>query len=1136
MSETLTFAKLEWLHLLWAILVIAAFLAWRVTRRSEVLDRLVAVSLRQTLVDAPSNASRLWRIALLTLAGTAMTLALARPQLGYEVVKTHRAGAAIMICLDVSRSMLAEDTAPNRLERAKAEVRDLLPLLEGDQVGLIAFAGRASVMSPLTPDFGFLRLALDDATPNSVTRGGTRLEEPIRKAVDGFAGTSGVSKSIILITDGEDHDSFVKEAAAYAAERGVRILAIGFGDEAGTQIRIRDQRTGVANMLTGTDGKPVISRLDGDLLRELALSTDGAYIPAGTGLLDLGTIYREHIAPLTRASLDSASQTIRNDVYQWAILAALFFLFAAVLVTLTSGRRHLDGVARSLMVGLAGLLLAAGEVAPAKAQASAQTSAQAGAQTDDQSNSQGQATGATDAQDNSDVASPTASPPTLPETARESYNAGVEALANQNFDEAERLMQHAVSIADTDETVRFQSMFNLGWVAVRRAEKLLSEKPEEALASLHGAADRWRRTLQLRPKDKATEKNLAAVVTRALALADQLATRSEQSLPELLQEAIEAQRQVLDSLRALAARQSTVEQLSRKELRQLNSAALNVADRVHQSIALNARQLREANNASPNQATQPPTSGAPSPPISSVALTRMATHLQGAQQNIVRSRGALRRKHSQHAFRAASVALKNLRSALEQTRELRERVELAIAEQSALHQLSASAVSAGIGATPDLPDWLDFDYLGESQRLLASGAGELSEVDADSPANDHLRTASAEMQSASFMLREGRVVEALPVQAQALTFLRRAHEHLLDLRGLIDLTVLSEEKLNDTLAQALPTQSVWDKLSTTHGDNVERMARLGHLLSEEAASARQQEAQRKVAPNGGSAKAGGATGSQPSRYSSKQLDQGYALWVQAKDALHDTQDLFEAKDSDERTEQTQAAMAIAVERLNALQQLFFNLLEHLRNVAEKQQGVNDDTNAAADADQEATAARALSIRQQGLQHRADGIAKALAQQAKQMSEQASGGGSAAAISGPANKAIVPEEHKKFADAAALVTEGTKAMGEAADLLSTLAGSDQWASAREPQGVALDKLMEALALLSPPQPQQQDQNQESQDGDDEQQHQQADNQEQQTEPQDRSESGLLQGVRDREAERREARRRQRSQYAPVDKDW
>ncbi len=211
-----------------------------------------------------------------------------------------------MIAFDVSKSMLAEDVAPNRLERAKAEIVDLLSYLEGDQVGLIAFAGRATVLAPMTPDFSFLRLVLEGAGPHSVTRGGTRLEEPIRKAVQGFGPAREASRVILLITDGGDQDSFPLDAAKAAAEAGIVIIAIGFGDELGSEIYATDPRTGARELLRDADGAAVRSRLDGELLRDIALVTDGAYVPAGTGSarsgVDLPATHRAAHAGQTRSA------------------------------------------------------------------------------------------------------------------------------------------------------------------------------------------------------------------------------------------------------------------------------------------------------------------------------------------------------------------------------------------------------------------------------------------------------------------------------------------------------------------------------------------------------------------------------------------------------------------------------------------------------------------------------------------------------------------------------------------------------------------------------------------------------------------------------------------------------------------
>ncbi|RMF22796.1 MAG: VWA domain-containing protein, partial [Deltaproteobacteria bacterium] len=309
-------AEPRWAMLLWVVAAFFALALFLERRRTGAVSAFVSAALQERLVRRPSSRRRILALVFFTLSATSLTVALMRPQWGLRLISMPRAGAEIMICLDVSRSMLAEDVAPNRLERAKADLRDLLTYLEGDQVGLIAFAGRATVLAPLTPDFGFLRLVLDQAGPHSVTRGGTRLEEPIRKAVEGFGEAGEVSRSIILVTDGEDHDSFPLEAAKEAAERGIKILAIGFGDEAGSEIVITDPDTGARRVLRDADGNVVKSRLDGEMLRQIALATDGAYVPAGTGVLDLKSIYERHIAPLTRSAGRRHTRSVKGEAFQ----------------------------------------------------------------------------------------------------------------------------------------------------------------------------------------------------------------------------------------------------------------------------------------------------------------------------------------------------------------------------------------------------------------------------------------------------------------------------------------------------------------------------------------------------------------------------------------------------------------------------------------------------------------------------------------------------------------------------------------------------------------------------------------------------------------------------------------------------
>jgi Ca-activated chloride channel family protein len=259
-----------------------------------------------------------------------------------EVVESREASAEIMFVLDVSKSMLAEDAAPSRLERAKAEIRDLVRLLAGHRLGLIAFAGRSSVVCPLTPDHGFFRLVLDSVSTGTVTRGGTRIGDALRRAVEGFA-PGGAAKAIVLVTDGEDHESYPLEAAKEAREHGVRVIAIGFGSEEGSEILVTDPKTGERGPLRDRAGKPVRSRLDGETLRKIALETEGVYIPAGVGVLDLESIVRTHIEPIVRGAGPAGMRMVRAERYRAPLAGALAALVVATALGAAPGARAKAG-------------------------------------------------------------------------------------------------------------------------------------------------------------------------------------------------------------------------------------------------------------------------------------------------------------------------------------------------------------------------------------------------------------------------------------------------------------------------------------------------------------------------------------------------------------------------------------------------------------------------------------------------------------------------------------------------------------------------------------------------------------------------------------------------------------------------
>ena len=340
------FAAPHWVHLAWPVLAVVMAAAYFELRTGETLAQFMSLPMQARLAWRQTRTRRIAKLSLFALTLTLGVVALMRPQspMGTEVL-SQNITADIMIVLDVSKSMLAEDAAPNRLARAKAEINELLERVDGQRVGLVVFAGRAAVKSPLTSDYGFFRLVLRDVNVGSVSRGGTRIGDAVRRSVAVFGPDRGTPRIMLLITDGEDHDSYPLEAVEEAVAAGVRIVAIGFGSETGSEVLLTDPDTGARNVLLDSDGNVVRSRLDGDLLREIALAAEGAYVPAGTSAVDLDSIVEAHIRPMVA---DVSARVVRNNPtehYRWFVLSALLSLVAAVWVGSTGGGRGFPGAA-----------------------------------------------------------------------------------------------------------------------------------------------------------------------------------------------------------------------------------------------------------------------------------------------------------------------------------------------------------------------------------------------------------------------------------------------------------------------------------------------------------------------------------------------------------------------------------------------------------------------------------------------------------------------------------------------------------------------------------------------------------------------------------------------------------------------
>ena len=302
--------------------------AWCFWRKQKALNMLAQADLLETLNPSASLPRQIFKSVLLIFAFAAIVVALTRPAWNPTPREVKRKGRDVVILLDTSRSMLAEDIKPNRLERAKIAIGDLMETIRGDRIGIITFAGSASVKCPLTQDYPFVRMALDRITTESTPKGGTNVGDAIRKAVnDVFDQQVKEYKDIILITDCDDQEeSFPVQAAEKAGQKGIRIIAVGLGSpDEGARVPIIES-DGTKTFLK-YQGQEVWTKLDEQTLRQVAAaSPGGAYIPVETGTFDLGQIYNDLVYSAQRRDLESTTVLEYDEKFQIFLALALLLI------------------------------------------------------------------------------------------------------------------------------------------------------------------------------------------------------------------------------------------------------------------------------------------------------------------------------------------------------------------------------------------------------------------------------------------------------------------------------------------------------------------------------------------------------------------------------------------------------------------------------------------------------------------------------------------------------------------------------------------------------------------------------------------------------------------------------------------
>jgi Ca-activated chloride channel homolog len=301
------------------VAVFILFLIWR----KKALNRFGNRSVILQLMPEYSNIRLVYKFILLLVTYTFLVIAIAGPQTGSKLEEIKRKGIDLMIALDVSNSMLAEDIKPNRLERAKQAISRLIDKLEGDRIGIVVFAGKAYIQLPITTDYGAAKMFLSTINTNLIPTQGTVIADAIEMASSTF-GESQRNKAIVIITDGEDHQGNVLEQAETAAKKGISIYTIGMGSAEGAPIPIYN-----GNIQTGykkdRQGTTIISRLDETLLQRIASLGNGFYVRANNNETGLQKIFEE-INKIEKTEIESKQFSDYENRFQYFIAISLIFL------------------------------------------------------------------------------------------------------------------------------------------------------------------------------------------------------------------------------------------------------------------------------------------------------------------------------------------------------------------------------------------------------------------------------------------------------------------------------------------------------------------------------------------------------------------------------------------------------------------------------------------------------------------------------------------------------------------------------------------------------------------------------------------------------------------------------------------
>jgi Ca-activated chloride channel family protein len=460
-------------QILWLLLVLppalALFFWWASRARRRLLTRFMQIRLLSALTVGVSPVRRRIRFGCLVLAVTLLVVALARPQYGFDLQKIEQRGLDIVVAVDTSKSMLAEDIAPNRLERAKLAALDLMQRAKPDRLGLVAFAGDAFLECPLTFDNSAFQQCVQALNVNTLPQGGTAIAAAIRTAQTAFK-ESDHFKVLVLFTDGEDNDGRALAAAQAAAKAGLKIFTIGVGTTQGELLRITDAN-GNSDYIRDEEGHVVKSHLNETLLRQIAAATGGFYLPL-RGADTMATLYERGLAPLPKSEGEERLIRRYHEQYRWPLAAAILLLLGEMFLPerkMSTVRNPQSKVAAPVVAALVGILLLPGAAGASPA------SAMRAYETGDYTNAleEFERLARTDTND-----------------LRLVFNAGVAAYRMTNYDEALTDFQRATLSPDLN--LQQLAYYNLGNALYRLGETQFEPDTE----GLNAIEERWRQAVK----------------------------------------------------------------------------------------------------------------------------------------------------------------------------------------------------------------------------------------------------------------------------------------------------------------------------------------------------------------------------------------------------------------------------------------------------------------------------------------------------------------------------------------------------------------------------------------------------------------------------------------------------------------